>query len=697
MSSNVPPGSNQPPYLPPEDESPRPYDPPFSGGDVQSPYTPPSDVPTPYTPPSSQASYTPPPSGQTPYTSPPSSAQPPYSPPTGGQPPYGPPPGSGQSVPPPAPKRNNTLIIVGAVLAVCLLLTLCMSTLGIGAFLFTRTPSETGLGSPLPAAQPTARPGQPTPRPGQGQQGQQAQPGATPRSGQGQQGQPSQPAAPAAPDTLRIPGSDPPTLDPALTQDATSAGYIVEMFSGLVTIGQDLKIVPDLAKEWKVSPDGKTYTFTLRDDAKFHDGKPVTAKDFKYSIERACDRKTGSVVADTYLGDIVGCRDKLTGKAQEVSGVKAVDDKTLAITIDAPKQYFLAKLTYPTAFVVDEKNVTGGGRNWTAKPNGTGPFKLQEYTPGQRIVLTRNDNYYGDPKPSLKEIDYMLAGGSGMIMYENGELDIIGVGPNDIERVLDPSNSLNKELVVNEDLSTSYVAFNVNKPPFDDPKVRQAFGLALDRQKLNDVVLRNTAKLANGIVPPSMPNYKNPNAKAPDFNPDKAKQLLNESKYAGNLPDVTINISSAGGGAPSDLIQAMVEMWRTNLGVDVNIEQTEFATFLQDVSRKPNPYQMYSLGWIADYPDPQNFLDILFQSKSLDNHTGYANPAVDKLLDQAAIEPDAAKRQALYQQAETQILADAPWIPLLHGVDHVLVKPYVQGYKPTSLIVPIMKYVTVKR
>lgn len=666
MSSNVPPSSDQSPPFPPSE-----------GGGASS-YIPPSG--------GSQAPYTPP------------SGQPSYTPPSGGQPPF-PPAGSSQPTPPPAPKRNNTLLIVGAVLAVCLLLTLCLSTMGIGAFLFTRG-GDTGLGNPLqpsaPLVQPTTRPGQPTVRP-QTQPGQQAQPVPTARPNQGQPAQPAQPAVPAAPDTLRLPGGDPPTLDPALTQDATSAGYIVELFSGLVTIGQDLKIAPDLAKEWKVSPDGKTYTFTLRDDAKFQDGKPVTARDFKYSIERACDRKTGSVVADTYLGDIIGCRDKLTGKAQEVSGAKVVDDKTLALTIDAPRQYFLAKLTYPTAFVVDEKNVTGGGRNWTAKPNGTGPFKLKEYIPGQSLVLERNDNYYGNPKPSLKEIDYMLAGGSGMIMYENGELDIIGVGPTDIERVMDPTNALNKELVVSEDLSTSYVAFNVEKPPFDDPKVRQAFGLALDRQKLNDVVLRNTAKLANGIVPPSMPGYQNPNAKAPNFDPERAKQLLSESKYAGNLPDVTINISSAGGGAPSDLIQAMVEMWRTNLGVDVNIEQTEFATFLQDVSRRPNPYQMFSLGWIADYPDPQNFLDILFNSKSLDNHTGYANPAVDKLLNQAGIEPDAAKRQTLYQQAENQILTDAPWIPLLHGIDHVLVKPYVQGYKPTSLIVPIMKYVQVQR
>ena len=615
-------------------------------------------------------------------------------------PPYGAPP----PTPTEPPKRNRTLLIVGVVLAVCLLLTLCMALLGVGAFVMTREGGLSGLLNPAQPPTQLERPvAQPTQRPAQGQPAQ-PQPQATQRPGQAPQAQPTQrPAAPggggaskAAPDTLRLPGGDPPTLDPALAQDSTSANYIVEIFSGLVTISRDLKIQPDLAKDWAVK-DGKVYTFNLRDDVKFHDGKKLTANDFKYSFERACDPRTGSVVADTYLGDIVGCRDKLARRAQAVSGVKVVNDTTLEITIDAPKQYFLAKLTYPTAFVVDEKNVTAGGRTWTNKPNGTGPFKLQRYDIGQSIVLERNDTYYGDPKPALKTINFVLAGGSSLIMYENGELDIAGVGPNDIERVLNPSDPLNKELVVQEDLSTSYVAFNVAKPPFDDVKVRQAFAAALDRQKLVDVVLRNTSKMADGIVPPNMPNYKRGDTKAPAFDAAKAKQLLQESKYAGKLPDVTINISSAGGGAPSDLIQAMVEMWRQNLGVDVQIEQTEFAVFLQDVSRQPNPYQMYSLGWIADYPDPQNFLDVLFHSKSLDNHTGYSNANVDKLLDQAATETDAAKRLGLYQQAEQQIINDVPWIPLLHGIDHLLVKPYVKGYQPSPLIVPVYKYVSIQR
>jgi ABC-type transport system substrate-binding protein len=236
-----------------------------------------------------------------------------------------------------------------------------------------------------------------------------------------------------------LPGAEPPTLDPALTQDATSAGYIVEIFSGLVTLDRDLEVVPDIAESWALSDDDTIYTFHLRHDVKFHDGKPVTAQDFKYSIERACDPATGSIVADTYLGDIVGCQAKLRGRADEVSGVVVVDDYTLEITIDSPKAYFLAKLTYPTAFVVDQDNVEGPVQPWTDKPNGTGPFRLAEYELGLRIVLERNEAYYGNPKPALEQVNFLLAGGSAMTMYETGELDAVPVGLTDIERVLDPS------------------------------------------------------------------------------------------------------------------------------------------------------------------------------------------------------------------------------------------------------------------
>ena len=179
--------------------------------------------------------------------------------------------------------------------------------------------------------------------------------------------------------------SDPPTLDPHLTSDTTSAGIVVEVFSGLVSLNTDLQIIPDIAENWTIE-NGTIYTFTIRDNAKFHNGNKITAQDFKWSIERAADPTTASPVADVYLNDIVGAMDLIDGKANEISGIKVIDDRTLQIIVDAPKPYFLAKLTYPTAFVLDKETVQSGGRDWWIdNPVGSGPFKLDEYKIGERI------------------------------------------------------------------------------------------------------------------------------------------------------------------------------------------------------------------------------------------------------------------------------------------------------------------------
>lgn len=495
---------------------------------------------------------------------------------------------------------------------------------------------------------------------------------------------------------LHLLGADPPTLDPALATDATSASYIVEIFSGLVTIDLNLKIVPDIAKSWDISPDGTVYTFHLRDDVLFHNLRPVTAEDFKYSIERTCDPKTKSAVADTYLGDIIGCRAKLRGQTKDVAGVVVVNPSTLRITIDAPRHYFLAKLTYPTAFVVNRDNVLEDkpGHPWTDNPVGTGPFRLERYKQGEILILTRNDNYYGEPKPKLKTVEFSIAGGSPMVLYETGKLDETPVGLQDLDRVTNPTDPLNRELTIVSELSTSYLAFNVNQPPFDDPKVRQAFIMAVDRAKIVKVVLQGAVEEAKGILPPGMPGY-DPNIKGLPYDPAQARQLLVESKYKGKLPDVTITVSG-GGGAPPRAIEAMLEMWRQNLGVEVLLRQVEYSVFLVDVSRTPNPYQLFSLGWIADYPDPQDFLEILFYSTSLDNKTGYNNPEVDRLLDEAARETDQAKRLVIYQSVERMVIADAVWLTTAHAKSYILTKPYVKGLVHPPMVIERLKYVSIE-
>jgi len=485
---------------------------------------------------------------------------------------------------------------------------------------------------------------------------------------------------------------DPPTLDPHLTSSTISAFIVVEIFSGLVAIDTDLNIIPDIAESWDISSDGTQYTFHLRRNVKFHDGKPVTARDFKWSFDRAANPATESPVSDLYLNDIVGVDDVLEGRLQEIRGVEVLDDYTLRITIDIPKAYFLAKLTYPTAYVLDRENVEKGGRTWTDNPNGTGPFKLTEYRIGERMVLERNENFYRGVA-YLDRIVMNLAGGSAMTMYENDEIDITGVGLADLDRILDPTEPLNKELVTAQpEFQIGYIGFNNTMPPLDDVKFRQALNHAVDKELIAEAVLSNLVVPAYGVLPPGFPGY-NPDLEGLRFDPQKAQQLLAESKYAdpATRPRIVITAPGTGGSIGLDL-EVVIEMWRQVLGVEVEIQQVEFATFLQDVNNRR--LQVFALGWQADYPDPQDFLDILFHSQSSNNHMAYNNPEVDALVEQANVERDVSKRIELYNRAEQIIVNDATWLPLWYGGErHALMKPYLKDYKLTPMIVPKLQYV----
>ncbi len=491
---------------------------------------------------------------------------------------------------------------------------------------------------------------------------------------------------------LHLFGQPPVTLDPALVEDSYSAAYVVEIFSGLVTLDRNLNVVPDLAERWDVSPDGRTYTFYLRPNTTFQDGKPVTAADFKYSLERACSPALASPAARSYLGDIVGAIDMIEGRASSISGVRVLDDHRLSITIDAPKAYFLAKLTYSTAFVVDRTNVESGA-NWTEHPNGTGPFRLSQHN-DQQIVLEPNTHYYGTG-PSLDRVTFLFSGGSPVDMYENGQLDIAYVGLDDIDRVQDPTNMLSHDLTVAPQLDVQYLAMNVNEPPFDDIKVRRAFAEAIDREKLAKVVLKDTGVAATGILPPGMPGYNTALQGLP-FDPEQARKLLQESRYkdAAHLPQVVLDIAGESDAAPPT-IEAIVAMLHDNLGVNVRVEQMPWDQFLTALDQRQ--FTLFSSGWIADYPDPQDFIDILFDSQSHDNQTGYRNPQVDQLLQQARVEQNRDARLRLYQQAEAMIVQDAPWIPLWHSRDYVLVKPYVKGAVFSAAVRPWLKDVSVDR
>ena len=489
--------------------------------------------------------------------------------------------------------------------------------------------------------------------------------------------------------------ADPPTLDPHLAGDVTSSVIINEVFGGLVTLSLDYQPVLDLAESCSISDDGMLYTFVLRENARFHDGRPVTAHDVKWSIERAANPNTLSARVQDYLGDIVGVVDKLEGNVDEVSGVRVIDDRTIEFEIDAPKSYFLAKLTYPTAFVVDREQVENN-EDWLDQPNGTGPFQLNTYEVGELIVLERNENYHLGPA-HIEGIQMILSGGSAMIMYENDEIHLTGVGLDDLPRLLEPSDPLNSQLHRSaQDFDVFYIGLNVEQEPFDDPKVRQALNYAIDLQSIADNVLDGRVSPARGVIPPGFPSYTT-SLRSYEFNPDLARELLQTSTYAsrlasGDFPRVTLTISGSFGAAIPTYLEVILEQWRQELGIEVDIQQTEWATFLQDVEQEK--YQMFSLGWIADYPDPENFLDLLFHSDSGANHTKYGNPEVDRLLEEARVERDRDRRFQQYNQIEQIILDDAPWVwTWFSGEGWALIKPEVSDYFLTQMSIPKYRYV----
>jgi len=491
-------------------------------------------------------------------------------------------------------------------------------------------------------------------------------------------------ALPPGQDTLNLWDIDPITLDPAISGEMTSHTYVMHIFSGLVRLNAEMEVVPDIAERWQQSNDGKSYTFYLRSGVTFQNGREVNAADFKYSWERACDPAIGSQTAATYLGDIVGVRDMLAGKANEISGVKVIDDYTLQVTIDAPKAYFLCKLTYPTAFVVDKANVESG-KDWWRQPNGTGPFQLKQWQQGQLLVLQRSEGYYGQPI-KVKQVLFHLLAGMPMTMYERGEIDAAPVSTNYIDLVMDEANPFHQELAITPELSLYYIGFNTTKEPFDDVNIRRAFCHAVDKERIVGLVFRGMMPSARGILPPGMPGY-NEELRGMGYDLARAKEFIAASKYgdASNLPPITITISGHGNSIP-DYLGAILQEWQQNLGVEVWVRQLEPEKFLYNLKQERD--EMFMLGWVADYPDPHNFLDNLFYTGNENNISGYGNPELDSLLEQAAVEPDNAARLSMYQQAEELVVNDAPCLPLCFGSNYILMKPYVKDYELSPLGIP---------
>ncbi len=480
-------------------------------------------------------------------------------------------------------------------------------------------------------------------------------------------------------------------LDPARS-DSNAADIVGMFYSGLVTLTPQMQIAPDLAESWKTNAEGTVYTFTLRKDLTFENGKVLTAKDVKYSWERAADPLTGSGTAATYLGDIVGLKDKLAGRAKEVSGVKVIDDRTLEVTLDGPKPYFLAKLTYPTGFVVDQVSVEANPKDWMFKPNASGPFSLREYRKEEALIFERNEAYH-TPAQLQYVVWRLYQSGTSQSFYEAGDIDVAGISSVTAKTLIDTNSPLVKEMLQTPSLCTSLLSFDNTKPPFDDPNVRKAFALATDTRRLMEVTTQGTAILAKSILPPGMPGYS-ANVSATTFDAAAAKKALAASKYASNMPKVIFS-KSGYSNRKDDYADALVNMWRQNLGVTVEVRYLDPVDYIK--ANRTQHGQIASGSWCADYPDPENFLDILFHTGSEFNYAGYSNPEMDALVEKARVEQDGAKRIELYQQAEKMLLADDATVPIAHSQSFMLVKPEVKGFVLPPMGARILNLLSLER
>lgn len=490
--------------------------------------------------------------------------------------------------------------------------------------------------------------------------------------------------------------SDVPSIDPAFPGNAQSINVISLIFGGLVQLDGNLTVQPDGAESWRVSPDGKVYTFSLRSNLRFADGTPVVANDFVYSINRALDPTTKSFAAPSQLSHIVGAKEKIDGKADTISGVRAIDDRTLEITLDTPIAYFLSQLTYPYTFVLPKKLVDQGA-NWTDMAYGTGPFKVKTWTHNQEIVLEANPNYWrGAPGVATVRFRFFQDSEPAYQEYRAGKLDVMGNQQNGVpaNRVGEVQNMPDFRTAAS--LTVRYVGFNNRLPPFNNRYVRQAFALAVDKGDLASNVLSGTVLPTDRILPTGMAGSQL-SVKGQMFNPTGARAALGLAGFVSGqgLPPITLTYGLEGDN--QKVVEALQRYWRDNLGVEVKAEGlsiSDFSQRLDDTYHQPEQgLQLYLSVWGADYPDPQNFLSQQLRTDSANNNGHWSDAMFDQLVDKADTmggQQERDERLRLYVQAEQIALDEVGWLPLYNPELNVLVRPNVRGliFTPQGIIAP---------
>jgi oligopeptide transport system substrate-binding protein len=499
--------------------------------------------------------------------------------------------------------------------------------------------------------------------------------------------------------------ADPETFDTAKMSGAPEGRLSMQLFEGLLIPGPTTEgiedssklVQPGVAESYEVSEDGKTYTFKLREDAKWSNGEPVTAEDFVYSWKRVI---TPGFPADyaTMMYVIKGA--EAFNKSEEGEGdfsqvgIKAKDDKTLVVELNNPTPFFPELVAFYTFFPVPKAVVEEHGEDWTKPENivSNGAFVLDGYQPQREIMLGKNSNYWDAENVSLDKAKARIITDRNAVTnaYRAGELHWSGTSlpVSQISSFISHPDYRSDPM-----LGTYYFRINVSKEdsPLNNAKVRQALSFATDRQSLVDNVLNGLYHAADSYVPANMAGYES--TTKTDYNPRKAKAVLKEAGYGEGGEDFpTIKLLYNTDENHKLVAEAIQKQWKSNLGIDVELINKEWKMYLQDVDSLN--YEVARAGWIGDYNDPMTFLD-MWETGNGNNDTGWSNETYDGLLDQARSESDPKERQKILQKAETILLEQGPLIPVYFYTNNVLVSRQLEGLEPHNRDIHLLKYVSV--
>lgn len=479
-------------------------------------------------------------------------------------------------------------------------------------------------------------------------------------------------------------GPEPDTLDPNRSEETSGHAILRDLFEGLVTENVDSSLAPGVAESWTISEDGKTYTFSLRKNARWSNGDQVTAADFVAGMRRTVDPATASTYAQI-LYPIVNAEAITRGELPvESLGVHAVDDATLVIDLVAPTAYFLQLLTHASTYPLHRPSFEQFGEQF-AKPGNlvsNGAYRLTDWVVNSHIRLEKNEFYSGADDVAIdvvyfhntEDIDAELR------RYRAGELDFTYQIPN--SRFAWIIENLGDELEVKPYLNVYFYGLDVTEPPLDDVRLRQALSMAVDRRIITEQVTGAGEVAAFGLIPPGVANYESQGYSWQSLSDQQrlamARRLYAEAGYSSENP-LRIELRYNTSENHQRIAVAVAAMWKQNLGVEASIINEEWKVLLQTRLKRPQ-WDVLRYGWNGDYNDAFTFLEI-FQSSHGQNFTGFSDAKFDSLTARAASEADPTARAALMADAEQELLDQYPIIPLYFYVSKHLVKPYVHGYE----------------